>query len=392
MDQQRIQIFIKSNSITAFKRIKRLLYGIFLISIISTAVLFGQSDLFSYGNNRPVADAGLDIKTQSKGSIFLDASRSFISNGSKLKYQWIFAPGLALNSENDFSSELSVETYGSKYLKSVQTNKQVLDVKLAENVPGTKLEVILKVRDRIGFEDADTLIVEYFDPTAPPEIIVDTSDVIVDSLALTLSDSDSVIVEEGGSGILIQGLTQGEIIQVDVQIINSIIMDQIQVLGFDYMIYLNKNLKPDELTKDYDFDCITDSCASKNAQILDAAYVLSWGFPDAADVLSIRIFEPENFNQWIDNEVVSNPYSIISKTGVYGLEPDLRASVSKILSDKRFKKQISTADRFRMKNDRWIALGKYPLMLGAMYLLVDKVFLQDSEEPPEQPPGFPHDP
>jgi hypothetical protein len=120
--------------------------------------------------------------------------------------------------------------------------------------------------------------------------------------------------------------------------------------------------------------------------------VLSWGFPDAADALSIRIFEPENFNQWIDNEVVSNPYSIISKTGVYGLEPDLRASVSKILSDKRFKKQISTADRFRMKNDRWIALGKYPLMLGAMYLLVDKVFLQDSEEPPEQPPGFPHDP
>ena len=105
MDQQRIKIFINRNSITAFRRMKRLLYGIFLISIMSTAVLFGQSDLFSYGNNRPVADAGLDIKTQSKGSIFLDASRSFISNGSKLKYQWIFAPGLALNSENNFSSE-----------------------------------------------------------------------------------------------------------------------------------------------------------------------------------------------------------------------------------------------------------------------------------------------
>ena len=172
MDQQHIQIFIKSNSITAFRRVKRL-YGIFLISIISTTVLFGQSDLFSYGNNRPVADAGMDIKTQSKGSIFLDASRSFISNGSKLKYQWVFAPGLALNSENDFSSEISVETYGSKYLKSVETNKQVLDVKLAENVTGTKLEVILKVKDRIGFEDSDTLIVEYYDPTAPSKIVVD---------------------------------------------------------------------------------------------------------------------------------------------------------------------------------------------------------------------------
>ena len=390
MDQHYIQIFINRNSKTASKRVKRL-YKILFIGIMSASILFGQSDLFSYGNNRPVADAGMDIKTQSKGSIFLDASRSFISNGSKLKYEWIFTPGLALNSENDFSSELSVETYGSKYLKSIETYKQVLDVKLAGNVPGTKLEVILKVRDRIGFEDSDTLIVEYFDPTAPPEILVDTSEIIVDPIAFTISDTDSVVNEQG-YGILIQGLTQSEIVPVDVQIINSIIMDQIQALGFDYMIYLNKNLKPDELTKGYDFDCITDSCASNNAQILDAAYVLSWGFLDAADIFSIRIYEPENFNQWIDNEVVSNPYSIISKYGVYGLEPDIRASVSKILSDKRFRKQISTVNRFRMKNDRWITMGKYPLMVGAVYLLIDKVFLQDSEEPPEQPPGFPHDP
>ena len=389
--KQQTQIFIENNSLTVFRRTKRLLYRIIFIGIMSISVLFGQSDLFSYGNNRPVADAGMDIKTQSKGSIFLDASRSFISNGSKLKYQWIFTPGLALKSENDFSSELSVETYGSKYLKSIETYKQVLDVKLAGNVPGTKLEVILKVRDRIGFEDSDTLIVEYFDPTAPSEILVDTSEIIVDPIAFTISDTDSVVNEQG-YGILIQGLTQGEIIPVDIQIINSIIMDQIQVLGFDYIVYLNKNLKPDELTKGYDFDCITDSCASNNAQILDAAYVLSWGFLDAADVFSIRIYEPENFNQWIDNEVVSNPYSIISKYGVYGLEPAIRASVSKILSDKRFRKQISTVNRFRMKNDRWITMGKYPLMVGAVYLLIDKVFLQDSEEPPEQPPGFPHDP
>ena len=390
MDQHYIQVFINTNSKTASKRVKRL-YKILFIGIMSASILFGQSDLFSYGNNRPVADAGMDIKTQSKGSIFLDASRSFISNGSKLKYEWIFTPGLALNSENDFSSELSVETYGSKYLKSIETYKQVLDVKLAGNVPGTKLEVILKVRDRIGFEDSDTLIVEYFDPTAPPEILVDTSEIIVDPIAFTISDTDSVVNEQG-YGILIQGLTQSEIVPVDVQIINSIIMDQIQSLGFDYMIYLNKNLKPDELTKGYDFDCITDSCASNNAKILDAAYVISWGFRNAADVFSIRIYEPENFNQWIDNEVVSNPYSIISKYGVYGLEPDIRASVSTILSDKRFRKQISTVNRFRMKNDRWITMGKYPLMVGAVYLLIDKVFLQDSEEPPEQPPGFPHDP
>ena len=30
-------------------------------------------------------------------------------------------------------------------------------------------------------------------------------------------------------------------------------------------------------------------------------------------------------------------------------------------------------------------------MLGVVYLLIDKVFLQESEGPPPEPPGFPHD-
>jgi hypothetical protein len=45
-----------------------------------------------------------------------------------------------------------------------------------------------------------------------------------------------------------------------------------------------------------------------------------------------------------------------------------------------------------MKSKPLLRVGKYPLMLGVVYLLIDKVFLQDTEEPPEQPPGFPHDP
>jgi len=38
-----------------------------------------------------------------------------------------------------------------------------------------------------------------------------------------------------------------------------------------------------------------------------------------------------------------------------------------------------------------LGLGKYPLILGTVYLLIDKVFLQESEEPPQLPPKFPHD-
>ncbi len=161
MNQQQMKIFIKKNPITGFNRIENVLYRAFLLCILCTTVLFGQSNLFSSGSNRPVADAGPDIKVQSTNSIQLDASRSFINDGSKLKFEWIFAPGLVHNNENEFTSELSVKPYDGTYLKSIQTYKQLLDVTIADNDLGTQLEVILKVKDRIGFEDTDTLIVEY---------------------------------------------------------------------------------------------------------------------------------------------------------------------------------------------------------------------------------------
>ena len=101
------------------------------------------------------------LKPVREKPFFLDGSRSNVGDGSKIKYHWTFAPGLVLKSENNFTSEISVDTYGGQYIKSVQTRKQVLNVIAADNNPGTKLEVILKVKDRIGFEDRDTLIVEY---------------------------------------------------------------------------------------------------------------------------------------------------------------------------------------------------------------------------------------
>ena len=59
--------------------------------------------------------------------------------------------------------ELSSKPYGrdQQFLKSVKTYKPVIEITLANNPPGTKLEVILKVEDRIGFEAQDTLYIEY---------------------------------------------------------------------------------------------------------------------------------------------------------------------------------------------------------------------------------------
>ena len=140
------------------KYLKNTSLSLFIILALSN-ITFGQD--FFFGNNKPIADAGKDIKTRPGETIFLDGSRSNVGDGSKIKYHWTFSPGLVLKSENNFTSEISVDTYGGQYIKSVQTRKQVLNVIAADNNPGTKLEVILKVKDRIGFEDRDTLIVEY---------------------------------------------------------------------------------------------------------------------------------------------------------------------------------------------------------------------------------------
>ena len=105
----------------------------------------------------------------------------------------------------------------------------------------------------------------------------------------------------------------------------------------------------------------------------------------------MRIFDPENYNERTDNESISRPLSSISESGIYSLDPSLRTAVSHILDNKIFKKKISRIDRFKMKSKPLLRWGKYPLISVAVYLLIDKVFLQGSEEPPTLPPGFPHD-
>jgi hypothetical protein len=379
------------NSITGFYRMKNVLYIVFSLCVLSTTILFGQSNLFGSGNNRPVADAGPDIKAQSTNTIQLDASRSFINDGSKLKFEWIFAPGLVYNNENEFASELLVKPHDSTYLKSIQTYKQLLDVTIANNDLGTKLEVILKVQDRIGFEDTDTLIIEYFDSIVVADTLVDSVQFSTEMFDLEISVLDSEKFYQSSSGILIQGLVQDEITPIDVQIVNGIIADQIQTVGFDYELYLNKDLQADGLLQGYRFDCISDSCAAMNAEILNASYVISWSFDGANGSISMRIFDPKKYNEWIDTESISKPFSSISESGIYSLDPSLRAAVSHILDSKIFRKKISRIDRFKMKNKPFLRLGRYPLMVGAVYLLIDKLFLQESEEPAPPPPGFPHD-
>ena len=368
------------------------IFRVLVLFIFFIRLIYSQGDLFISGNSGPVADAGRDIKTLSKGSIFLDGSRSYVTDGSTIKYHWIFAPGLVLNSDNDFSQEISTKLFGETYLRSVTTYNDVLDVKLADNNPGTKLEVVLKIKDRIGFEDMDTLIVEYFDPTIPKEEPIDTVIVPNDSLVSSTADTDTVVIQNTGTGILIQSYAEEEIPQMDIEIINSIIFNQVQNVGFNSKIYINKDLEEVSINGDYDFFCKDDECSSKNADLLNAKYVLVWEFAESEDLFYIRVFEPMNYNNSFASDILSDPYKILSESGIYGLDPLVRISVSKVMSAKIFKDEISIFNRFKMKNEVLVEWGKYPLWAGITYLILDKVFSKESKETlPKQPPGFPHD-
>ena len=371
---------------------KKISLAFFLLVTFFNEFIYCQGDLFISGNSGPVANAGRDIKTLSKGSIFLDGSQSYVTDGSTIKYHWEFSPGLVLSSDNDFSQEISTSSFGETYLKSVTTYKDVLDVKLAENNPGTKLEVVLKIKDRIGFEDSDTLIVEYFDPTVPKEESVDTMIVSSDSLLFTVTDTDTVVAKNLGSGILIQSYAQDEIPLMDIEIINSIILNQIQEVGYNAKVYLNKDLKKSTLSEDYNFFCKDDECVSQNAMLLNAKHVLVWEFAESKDLFYIRVFAPLDYNDWIAEDVLSDPYKVLSESGIYGLDPLVRTSVTKVMTAKNFKNEISVLNRFKMKNEVLVEWGKYPIWAGITYLILDKVFAPDSKEPlPTQPPGFPHD-
>ena len=61
------------------------------------------------------------------------------------------------------------------------------------------------------------------------------------------------------------------------------------------------------------------------------------------------------------------------------------------MSASNFKNEIPALDRLIMKNESLISYSKYPLILGAAYLLVDKIFWRRGSTEPEMPPGFPHD-
>ena len=381
---------------------------ILILFLIIRSMLIAQSNMFSSGSNRPRANAGPNIKIIPEENIILDASRSFIRDGSKLKFEWVLSPGLALKNGNEFENEISTDFYKNKYLKSVQTYKKVIEIIPIENKPGTKLEVVLKVKDRIGFEDLDTLFVENIkDPNIQeiskdievvesPQNISEINQVIIDSVELNkveIVDEDVIIdSSQMTSGILIESIKGNQLEMLDVKIINSIMVDQIKLIGYENKIIYDNNIKTESIDLDYNIECVTDSCFAENGRKLKVDYILLWNISESGENISIRLFKPKNSKNIIETYSISNPLVYITESGVYGLDFEIRKAIDYIFYQKLLYKNISRSGKIHRWNKRFVKVGKYPFLLGISYLFIDKIFFDNPEqESIIKPPGFPHD-
>jgi len=387
---------------------KSKLEKILILFLMIKSMLIAQSDMFSSGSKRPRANAGPNIQIMPNENIVLDASRSFIRDGSKLKFEWILSPGLALKIGNEFKNEISTDFYKNKYLKSVQTHKKIIEIIPNENRPGTKLEVVLRVKDRIGFEDLDTLFVEYIKNPKIQEIskdieIVESSvnvseknEIVVDSLEINEVEivAEDVIIDSSQMtfGILIEGIKDNQLEILDMKIINSIMVDQIKLIGYENRIIYDNNIKTESIDLDYDIDCLTDSCFAENGKKLKVDYILLWNIDESGENIIIRLFNPKNNKDIIEAYSISNPLVYITESGVYSLDLEIRKAIDHIFYQKLLYKQLSRSGKLHRWNKRFVKIGKYPFFLGVSYLLIDKIFLDDPKSKPMiEPPDFPKD-
>jgi len=360
------------------------------IFFLSMSHLFSQGGLLYYGNSRPVADAGPDIDAVSYDIIELDGSNSYIADGSELKYEWTFAPGLVRYDPDEFDLELSSKPYGrdQQFLKSVKTYKPVIEITLANNPPGTKLEVILKVEDRIGFEAQDTLYIEYIGEAVDEPIAIPLD--MSFSPDEDFSESSEKIEQE--ISFLLGSLIKTEMDPINVQIINTIIIDQLNYLGYQFPVYLNQNLKKSSVNKSFNNQCFTDSCIAMNAQYNGNSHVLSWSI-NADGKLLLRIFASENSNDWIDQTAIKSPFAKIEDSGIYGLEPSVRSAVNRVFTNKTFFRELSLLNRLkRRSNEASRFLGRHPFVFGLMvaattYFVIPE---QETQKTISPPPSFPH--
>ena len=313
-------------------------YYLLIISFFFTTVLQSQSSqqfgkIFKKSQNQPpVAKAGEDKKAFPGSTITISGEKSGDPNGDILQYEWSLPPSLMDKEDYTYDDTDTLKVHTGKNKNSVDviktyTSSFLLDI--SDQLPiGSKYVIKLIVKDKEGLTSSDSFELEI----VPPE----EANVLSNSDAQNQSNKNkenSKNVENKSSTLIsIQSLSLGELVPMQAEAINSIIYNMILGLGMENVIEPNQ-YRPDSIytigkvdslnpsiTLEYDKNCVTDSCAAKNALIDRATHVLSWSFNKHRS-LSIRFF---NAKQYLES---SQNYS----WSIFSLPFDQRDSIKVML-------------------------------------------------------------
>ena len=313
-------------------------YYLLIISFFFTTVLQSQSSqqfgkIFKKSQNQPpVAKAGEDKKAFPGSTITISGEKSGDPNGDILQYEWSLPPSLMDKEDYTYDDTDTLKVHIGKNKNSVDviktyTSSFLLDI--SDQLPiGSKYVIKLIVKDKEGLTSSDSFELEII----PPEEANVLSNSDAQSQSNKNKENSKNVENKSSTLISIQSLSLGELVPMQAEAINSIIYNMILGLGMENVIEPNQ-YRPDSIytigkvdslnpsiTLEYDKNCVTDSCAAKNALIDRATHVLSWSFNKHRS-LSIRFF---NAKQYLES---SQNYS----WSIFSLPFDQRDSIKIML-------------------------------------------------------------
>jgi len=422
-----------------------------LVSCLFLGILLAQNEIiYDEGYRRLEANAGPDIHAPSFSTIMLDASRSVHKKGSLLRYEWFLPPSLVFYDDYSYSDTDTVRTHDNstdpseelkrQSWKSISTKSKYIEIDLPEHPEGTKIPIVLKIKDPIGFTDTDTVMVIFKELRTRMIIAEPDSDSIDVDYDLTNQeeDDDAIQKERPSFFISIQPLNRGELYPMETEMINRFLYQEILSLDINFVLDPNQ-FKPDSIivkelvqktkfvfdtlivsrepeldtlsgnvdsiaieisdttvnidTLEYDqlvesvfyynSYCKTDSCAAVNAKIEDATHVLSWGFNSFSE-LELHYFNAEKYLK--SKPVYSWTVSQLS------MDPDAQKELRypmaiSIAEDGLIISSANTQKVYKLNNDqklkplgREIILGKsllYPS--GIVTNPAGKIFISDRD-------------
>ena len=101
----------------------------------------------------------------------------------------------------------------------------------------------------------------------------------------------------------------------------------------------------------------------------------------------------EGVHPWSIDTTILHPKYTIEQEGIYGLEPELRAAVYAILSEKAPEKKITFIERSKELNLRFMAfIGRHPFLFAVILLLLNQGLssgLDGGAGITDLPPDFP---